>query len=251
MNQDYKKVTLRVGLIGDYNTEVKAHIAIPKALELASIVTGCEVKANWIATKALKQNAEQLSSFDALWCVPGSPYVNMDGALLAIRFARESGLPFLGTCGGFQHALIEYARNVLGLTDADHAESNPKAAVLLVAPLSCSLVGEKGTIKLKEGSRIHHIYGKDEVVEQYHCNYGFNPHYESLLESGDIKVTGIDNAGEIRVIELTNHPFFIATLFQPELSALSGVAHPLISAYVEAAASFHTQRNKAQEQTAG
>src|SRR5204862_344720 len=83
---------------------------------------------------------ERLSPFDAIWCVPNSPYASMEGALCAIRFARESGRPFLGTCGGFQHTIIEYARNVLGFHEADHAESNPAAALPLISRLACFLL---------------------------------------------------------------------------------------------------------------
>jgi CTP synthase (UTP-ammonia lyase) len=160
----------------------------------------------------------------------------MGGALRAIRFARERGVPFLGTCGGFQHALIEYARNVLGMEGADHAESNPEAATHIITPLACSLVGAKGRIALAEGSRVRDIYGAGEAAEEYHCNFGFNPQYRTLLDVGALRVTGIDEGGDARVVELDGHPFFIATLFQPELSALSGGRHPLVAAYVRAAA---------------
>ena len=135
-------VTLRVGLVGDYNPDVRAHVAIPKALDLTADVTGYKSNVTWVETSALGVNVEeQLRPFDALWCVPASPYADMEGALSAIRFARESGRPFLGMCGGFQHALIEYARNALGLAGADHAETNPTVELALVTPLTCSLVG--------------------------------------------------------------------------------------------------------------
>lgn len=233
----------RIGLIGDYSPEVRAHKAIPLALQLAADKTGCGVETTWIATEALERGTEQLLTFDALWCVPGSPYASMHGALGGIRFARESGRPFLGTCGGFQHALIEYARNVLGFVEADHAESNRAAAMPLVAPLSCSLVGAANRIMLKEGSRISFIYGATETTERYHCNYGFNPHYQSLLEGTGLGVTGVDAQGDVRIVELVGcsssgallHPFFIATLFQPELSAFEGKTHPLVCAYLQAA----------------
>jgi hypothetical protein len=90
--------------------------------------------------------ALRLASFDAIWCVPGSPYRNMAAALLMIGTARREGIPFLGTCGGFQHALIEYARDVAGIEDAEHAESSPSARHLVIEPLSCSLVGAEGAI---------------------------------------------------------------------------------------------------------
>jgi CTP synthase (UTP-ammonia lyase) len=160
----------------------------------------------------------------------------MDGALRAIRYAREHNVPFLGTCGGSQHALIEYARNVLGLSEADHAETNAGAAVPLISRLSCALVEASGTIYLTPGSRVAAIHGAAETVEMYHCSYGLNPRHESLLLDGRLRITGRDEHGEARVVELSNHPFFIATLYQPERWALRGALHPLIDAYVEAAA---------------
>jgi CTP synthase (UTP-ammonia lyase) len=159
----------------------------------------------------------------------------MADALLAIQFARINGVPFLGTCGGFQHALIEYARNVLGLADADHTETNPQAVLPLISQLSCSLVEKDGKILLQEGSQIRRIYGTSEILESYHSNYGLNPACQDLFKSQEsFRFTGRDRAGEPRVLELSDHPFFIATLFQPERSALRGHVHPLVSAYLEA-----------------
>ena len=229
--------TPRIGLIGDFNPQIKAHQAIPQALELAAGNLGQRVEATWHATASLEGRCEEvLSGYDALWCVPGSPYESMDGALQAIRFAREGKLPFLGTCGGCQHATIEFARNVLGLTEADHAETNPNASLLVVTPLVCSLLESSETITFSPASRIAAIYGKNETVEQYNCSYGPAPQYQSLLEQAGMRIIGVDGNGEPRVIELVDHPFFIGTLFQPERSAFTGKVHPLIKAYVQAAA---------------
>src|SRR5258708_36323411 len=97
---------LRIGLIGDQQEGVLAHIAIPKALNLAASLVGCEVTTVWLPTRKLEGDAAaKIDGLDGLWCVPASPYKSMDGALQAIRIARERGIPFLGTCGGFQHAL--------------------------------------------------------------------------------------------------------------------------------------------------
>jgi CTP synthase (UTP-ammonia lyase) len=159
----------------------------------------------------------------------------MEGALRAIRYAREHNTPFLGTCGGFQHAMIEYARNVLGLAGADHAEEHPDADVLLMVPLTCSLVEQDGTVRFRPGSRIATIYNRLESVEQYHCSFGLNPRYQAMLEQGGIEITGWDVTGEARVFELPGHPFYMGTLFQPERSALNGVVNPLIRAFLEAA----------------
>jgi CTP synthase (UTP-ammonia lyase) len=226
---------IRIALIGDYDEAITAHRAIPLALDLAATAIGCSVAPDWIATPELERGAQVLADYNAVWCTPGSPYASMDGALNAIRYAREQGLPFLGTCGGFQHALIEYARNVLGLAEADHAESNPNAALPLIAPLSCSLAETTGEINLHEGTRIRAIYGQAQVVEGFNCNYGVNPEYQELLRDGKLHISATDDQGDVRAVELDDHPFFVAVLFQPERSALRGVVHPLITAYLQAA----------------
>ena len=107
---------VHISLIGDFDANVTAHRAIPDALNRAGDELGVEVRFTWRHTATLGLNPEQtLAATSGIWCVPASPYANTDAALAAIRFARESPRPFLGTCGGFQHALLEYARNVLGL----------------------------------------------------------------------------------------------------------------------------------------
>ena len=225
---------MRVGLIGDYNPDVKAHGAIPLALARAAAEAGVEVETRWIASDAVDEAA--LGACAALWCVPGSPYVDMDGALRAIRRARERDLPFLGSCGGFQHAVIEWARDVVGLAEADHAESNPAAAMPLVAPLACALVGARGVVRFVPGSRLRAIYGSDEAEEGYHCSYGLNPSLQERIFGRALKVAARDVEGQVRAVELDGHRFFVATLFQPELSALAGRTHPLVTAFVRAAA---------------
>lgn len=223
---------IQIGLIGDFSESVNAHRAIPLAISLAAGKAKCRVETTWVATNAIQEAL--LGKHHGLWCVPGSPYVNMDGALQAIRFAREQGIPFLGTCGGFQHAVLEYARNVLGLENADHVETNPDTAIPVISPLSCSHVGVEGSIRLISGTRIHRIYGKEETVERYHCNYGFNPDYYSAFNDGELRITGYDDGGSARVVEHITHRFYLATLFQPELSAFENRIHPVVSAFLEA-----------------
>lgn len=229
---------LHIALVGDCSPEVVAHTAIPRALALAAGQIGREVAAVWFPTNALQTDAaSQLGVCQGVWCVPGSPYASMDGALNAIRFAREQGIPFLGTCGGFQHALIEYARNVLGLHDADHAESNPAAALPLVTPLSCSLRERRADIALVPGSLAANACGSTQLTEMFNCGYGLNESLRDRLNGGPLRVCGVAADDSVRVVELAGHPFFLATLFQPERAALENRAHPLITAFVRAAAS--------------
>jgi CTP synthase (UTP-ammonia lyase) len=229
------KNTHHVALVGDFNPAVRAHVAIPKALQLAG--NGLSSEVEWIHTSKLNGEMDALlRGFDGIWCVPACPYENMQGALNAIRFARERKIPFLGTCGGFQHALIEYARNVRNFPLADHEEVNPSAELALISRLSCSLVGAKGSIRLKPGTRAAQIYGSPESTEEYHCNYGLNPKLEPMIGTGPLKISATDEAGQARVIELEGHTFFFGTLFQPELTALNQRAHPLVIAFVQAMA---------------
>lgn len=222
---------MRVGLVGDHDREVTAHRAIPRALALAAERTGIPVEAVWIPTETI-EDEEPVAGFDGLWCVPASPYRSTEGALRAIRFAREGGRPFLGTCGGFQHALLEYARDVLRWMDAEHGELSPGSGRAVIAPLACGLVEVSDTIRFREGSRLARAYGAPQAREGYHCRYGLNPAFREALLSGPLRVTAEDAAGEVRAVELTGHPFFVATLFQPERAALEGRVPPLVEAFL-------------------
>lgn len=211
-----------------------------------------EVTANivWIPTKKLntEEAPRQLEQMDALWASPGSPYVSLEGILNGIRFARESGWPFLGTCAGFQHTVLEYARNVVGIKDAASEEYEPEAANLLVTSLVCPIASKTLKINLAEGSKVESVYGNSEIEEYYYCNFGLNPRFQSDLEKHGLKVTGKDQNDEPRVLELLQHRFFIATLFVPGASAFEGVVkleggHALVKGFLAAAAEFREVKN--------
>jgi CTP synthase (UTP-ammonia lyase) len=224
---------IQIGLIGDFNESVPAHRAIPIALELAITSNAVPLKWEWIGTEEII-GTDRLAALDGVWCVPASPYRSMEGALRAIRWARERKLPFLGTCGGFQHAVIEYARSVIGWRDAEHAETCPDAQRAVIAPLECALVEKSDKIRFEPGSKLAFAYGRLETEEGYRCRYGFNPAFRKALLSGPLKATAFDAAGEVRGVELQDHPFFVATLFQPERRALQGQVPPIALAFVRA-----------------
>lgn len=223
---------MRVGLIGDYDVSVTAHKAIPLALELASKKISRSVEFQWLNTDSFKLSS--LSEFDALWCVPASPYKNTDKVLRAIRFARENNVPFLGTCGGYQHAALEFAQNVLGYREAENLEINPEASMPLISGLACKLYDQKAQINLIEGSSIAAIYGTTKISEEYFCGYGVNREYLHIFESSDMCFTGFDEDGDPRSLEISKNRFFVGTAFQPERSAFEGLAHPLIYEYLNA-----------------
>jgi CTP synthase (UTP-ammonia lyase) len=222
---------MRIALVGDFNPDVLAHQAIPRALGLAADAS--EVQPEWLDTESAL--TADLDSYDAFWCVPASPYRSMEGALHAIRFARERRQPFLGTCGGCQHAVLEFARDVLNISSAGHAESDPTTSDPVITNLACALIEASEVLRPVPGTRFHDIYGADEIRESYHCSYGLNPAYLPRLVQGGLRVGVFGPNGEARAVELPAHPFFLATLFQPERSAFSGQSHPVIRAFVAAA----------------
>ncbi|MEV6331043.1 hypothetical protein [Streptomyces sp. NPDC051909] len=226
----------RIALVGDRSPHVKSHVRIPLLLDALAEQDGLVLDAYWIRSGDAAEPGA-VEGFDAVWLLPGSPYESEAGALAAIRTAREEGVPFLGTCAGFQHALIEYARDVCGLTRAAHAENDPAADTgdLLIAPLACSLVGHEGAVRVTSGSLAESVLGAERSTERYHCNYGPDSRHLDTLEAHGLRFTGVDDDGQVRIAELPGHPFFLATLFQPELAGDGSRPHPIVRALARAA----------------
>lgn len=226
--------TARIALVGDRSPSVRAHTRIPAIIESLTRHDGLVLDVYWIPTEAAEDHGA-VDGFDGIWVTPGSPYRSMAGALTAIETARTKGIPFLGTCGGFQHAVLEFARNVCGLTGADHAEYDDPGDDLLIVALECSLAGHELSVNVAEGSRAEAIIGMRRTTERYNCSYGAAAGRLDLLSAHGLAASGIDDDGEVRIFELSDHPFFLATLFQPELAADSDQPHPVIRAFARAA----------------
>jgi CTP synthase (UTP-ammonia lyase) len=235
------QMSIRIGIIGDYHADFEPHRATDAALTHAAAALSLPIESAWLPTPSLDvpDAIRSLATFNGLWVAPGSPYQSMSGALRAIRFARESGLPLLGTCGGFQHIILEYARHVLGFSDATDAEYDPDSSKLFISRLACSLVGRTLVISLQPGSLVARTYGATTVTEQYYCNFGVNPDYTNTLSSGDLAIVGSDAEGEVRVVELRSCPFFVGTLFVPQLRSQPKSPHPLILAFLNATQNVH------------
>ncbi len=124
---------------------------------------------------------------------------------------------------------------MLDIEDAEHEETAPHAPTLLVSKLACSLVGKTQTINIQPGSLLHRAYGRDEAIEQFACSYGLNPQFRDKIEKAQLKITGVDLDGEVRAVELIDHPFYVATLFLPQISSEPKSPHPLIVAYLRTA----------------
>ncbi|PYV99092.1 MAG: glutamine amidotransferase [Acidobacteria bacterium] len=245
---------VRIGILGDFNPEFRSHHATNESLQHVAAKLNLPVESAWISTPSvLEPNAQKmLESFDGIWAAPGSPYESFDGMLKGIEFARRRDWPFLGTCGGFQYTLIECARNVLGIKDADTAENNSGSKNIVIYPVACAvpdraedapkLSGAIPEIRLRPGSYLQSFYMKDTVVEEFFCNFEVNPDYEWAAMEAGFPVVARGPQGEIRAIESPTHLFYIATLFQPQLSSKPKKPHPLVLAFVQAAMDWNRKR---------
>jgi CTP synthase (UTP-ammonia lyase) len=224
---------LDVGVIGDFNPNYENHLATNAALSHSAKQLEVEVRVEWLSTREM--DTYELERFNAFICAPGSPYNSFEGALKGIRFAREKNVPFIGTCGGFQYAIIEYARDVMGVRDAEHAEVNSSSCNLFVTPLTCSLVGKTEKVNIIPGSRAFSVYGTSSTMERFHCNYGLNPLRRDEITAAGLCVCAYDSLGEVRIVELPKARFYFGTLFVPQATSTQINPHPMISGLLRAA----------------
>jgi CTP synthase (UTP-ammonia lyase) len=230
---------LRVAVIGDRHGDFAPQDTIEPALRHAAAGHDRDIEATWFPTPSLVDAAAStLAGYDAVWCAPGGPFASLDGALAGIQVAREEGTPFLGTCAGFQHGVIEFARNVLGLADAHHAEYDgaPPSSPLVIEELLCSLVGQTMAVRLVD-DETRALYHADEVTERYYCRFGLDESYTPRLAAAGLVVAGVDATdGGTRLMRLVHHPFFYVTLFVPQTASTPERPHPIVTGLVAAAA---------------
>lgn len=224
---------IRIAIVGDYKKKYPHHASTDNSLIHASRKLNIQIESGWIETGTLKE--KDLKNYNAIWIAPGSPYQNMENVLTAISYARRNNIPLIATCGGFQHVVIEYARNVLGHKEAHHAEYQPEGKLLFITPLTCKVKDEALNILLSPKSIAHQCYNQETVKEIFHCNYGLNPKYRSSLNERGLRTVGVDSNNEVRIFEIPENDFFVATLYLPQSISTPTVPHPLITQFIKIA----------------
>ncbi|GAA1790875.1 hypothetical protein GCM10009795_040640 [Nocardioides hankookensis] len=197
--------------------------------ELNALRPMLDVVTEWVPT----DSGFDIADYDGVWLVPGSPYADDDAVLRALTVVRERGIPFLGTCGGMQYAVVEFVRSVLG-GSATHAESDGEAEDNVVTALACSLYGEERVVTPVAGTRF--AGWVDEPFTGMHfCSYAPTPEVvDRLVSAGVVVGATADDAGA-EVLEFPDHPFYVASMFQPHVGALAGApVHPLVRAFADA-----------------
>lgn len=229
-------MTVNIAIVGEYYDSFIPHIKLNESLQDISKKLGISLKYDWIETSDLDNNPEnKLSKYHGIWSAPGSPFKSLKGATNAIQYARENNIPHLGTCAGFQHTVIEIARNLLGYEDAQHEEYDQESSKLFVNKLVCSLAGKTMTINVKDNTQSFKWYQKKEVEEDYYCNFGINPQFIDKFSHPELSISGVDDDNEIRIIEIKKNDFFISTLFVPQSKSTKVNPHPLIVGFIKSA----------------
>ncbi|WP_372913092.1 glutamine hydrolyzing CTP synthase [Salinigranum sp.] len=240
---------LEVALVGKYGLE-DAYMSIHESLKHAGIELGVEVDVNWVDAEKMRDNhRDRLRSADGVVVPGGFGVRGTDGKIEAVRHARENGVPFLGLCLGFQMAVVEHARNVLGLTGANSAELDPDTPhpVIDILPEQKELDDMGGTMRLgahetdiRPGTLAADLYG-DSCVERHRHRYEVNPEYIERLESEGLVFSG--TAGpRMEILERDDHPFFFGTQFHPEFRSRPDRASPAFVGFLEAALTERDER---------
>ena len=223
----------KIGIIGDFNPAFYTHTAINDSVSHISESIGEDFSCDWIHTSILKENfSEIIAPYKGIWMAPGTPYSNILGALDTIKFSRENNIPMLAICGGFQYMIIEYARNVLGIKDAEHEETAPGAENLIIKSLPCSLVGQSEELTITDKDSItYNSIGNEKFIGSYHCSFGVNPEYKKIIDEGGLKIVVENKTGEVRGCELKDLKFFVGSLFQPQLHSTKEKPNPLLLSF--------------------
>lgn len=229
--------TTTIAMVGDRMPNHPSH----RELDAVRGILGRNVAAEWVATDG--ERVSSLGEFDGIWLVPGSPYADDGAAYQAVTWAREHDVPFLGTCGGLQYAVVEFFRNVLGMASASHAESDGSDESNVVHALACSLQGEERLVRPIAGTRFSRLVNDEPFLGMHYCGYAPGPgEMDRLVEAGMVVEATAEDAGA-EVIELPANRFFMLTLFQPHIGALAGKPlHPLLREFVSCARVYADRR---------
>ncbi len=232
-----------IAIVGEFDPGLASHSSVHAAIGHAADYVRANVRYSWIAT--CEADPSSLAGVDGVWMPPGESYANPDGSLEAIRYARVSLVPCLGTCRGFQHMVLEFARNVLGKADASHGEYEPDGKDLYLTKPHWSVRTRRRVVEIREGSALAPLYPGGRAIERFYGSYVVNPDVESKLAAGGFVSMASDPGGNFRVGGIPHHPFFFGSLFIPQMRSTGISPHPLVLGLVKAATVRRQERIRA------
>lgn len=243
------KKIVNIALIGKYTKLKDSYISIKEAIYHAAAHLGVKPNLIWIESTELEKDPinldEILGKVDGIIVLPGFGSRGAEGKIKAIKYARERNIPFLGICFGFQLSVVEFARNVLGLKEANSMEIDPNTPhpVITLLDNQKNITQLGGTMRLgaqkiiiKEGTIAHKLYGKNIVYERHRHRYEVNPAYVDILQKAGLVISGVSENGLVEIIELPSHRFFVATQAHPEFKSRPTSPSPIYLGFIRAAA---------------
>lgn len=240
-----KKV--EIALVGKYTQLHDAYLSVVEALHHGGIENRTEVSIRWVDSEELEKSdcETMLSGIDGMIIPGGFGNRGTEGMILAAQYARENRIPYLGICLGMQMAMIEFARHVIGYTDANSSELAPDTAhpVIDLMPEQKNVTDLGGTMRLgaypcilKKDSKAYQLYGREQIFERHRHRYEVNNEYRDVYEAKGMELSGVSPDGHIvEMIELKDHPYYVATQAHPEFKSRPNHAHPLFAGLVKAA----------------
>jgi CTP synthase len=251
----YPKSKVTIGLIGKYVELQDAYKSILESFIHAGAMNEVKVQVINVHSEFITNEnvAEKLEGLDGLLVAPGFGTRGIDGKIIAVKYARENGLPFFGICLGMQMSVIEFGRNVLGLTDAHSVEMDTKTTNPVINMMEeqkkIKMMG--GTMRLgaypceiKEGSLAHEVYGQLNITERHRHRYEFNNDYLEMYEKAGMIASGKNpETGLVEIVELPNHPFFIGVQYHPELKSTVESPAPLFVSFIAAARKYNEAKS--------
>jgi CTP synthase len=260
---NYPKGKVTIGLIGKYLELQDAYKSILEAFVHAGAMNECQVQVVNVHSEFITEDnvAEKLDGLDGLLVAPGFGHRGVEGKITAVKYARENGLPFFGICLGMQMAVIEFARDILGLKDAHSTEMNPDTPdpVIDLMEEQKKITAKGGTMRLgsytcdiKPGTLAYKIYEKDSISERHRHRWEFNNKYLDQFEKAGMVASG-KNPGSnlVEIIELPDHPFFIGVQYHPELKSTVEKPAPLFVHFIEAAKKYNEEKSAAKSSLSG
>ena len=240
--------SVEIALVGKYVALHDAYLSVAEALTHGGIENDVKVNIRWVDSETVTDGnaAELLDGADGVLVPGGFGSRGIEGKIAAVRWARESRVPFLGICLGMQMAVVEYARHVCGWADAHSSELDPATThpVIDLMPDQRGVTAKGGTMRLgaypckvvSRGSRTYQAYGAEEISERHRHRYEFNTEYRDALTQAGLELAGLSPDGRlVEIVELPGHPWFVGVQFHPELKSRPNKAHPLFRAFIAAA----------------
>jgi len=224
-------VKARIALVGELDSDLPAMTSIEPALRYSADYLGHEVECRWISSSDV--GGIDLSEFGGVWFAAGGRYVDFHETMQLIELVRTNAIPSLGTCRGFQYMVLEFARNILGDLNAGHEEDDPCGENLFLTALPPSSRKSKRQVEIDLAAPIAPAYPRPKSFELFFGRFGVNPKVEERLSDRGFVSMASEYGGRYRIAGLPTHPFYIGTLFVPQMRATKDYPHPIINVFLK------------------